>query len=52
MQILLEQINIRTENVDIRSKEEMYKNQVLTVFKAGILEQYCSHLLNMAIYNL
>lgn len=48
LQILLEHISIRTPNRDIRiSKENMYVQQALSTFKAGILEPYCSHLLNI-----
>lgn len=53
LQVLLEHISIRTPNVDIRlSKENMYTNQALMVFKSGILEPYCSHLLNLPITTL
>lgn len=53
LQILLEHISIRTPNRDIRiSKENMYVQQALSTFKAGILEPYCSHLLNIPINSL
>lgn len=48
LQVLLEHINIRNPNKDIRiSKENTYTNQALATFKAGITEPYCSHLINI-----
>lgn len=53
LQILLEHVSIRTPNNDIRiSKENTYTNQALTTFTSGILEPYCSHLMNIAIRTL
>lgn len=53
LQVLLEHVSIRTPNNDIRiSKENMYTNQALSVFKSGVLEPYCSHLLNLPINSL
>lgn len=53
LQILLEHVSIRTPNRDIRiSKENMYSTQALSTFKAGVLEPYCSHLLNLPINSL
>lgn len=53
LQVLLEHVTIRTPNNDIRiSKENMYTSQALSVFKSGILEPYCSHLLNLPIATL
>lgn len=53
LQILLEHVSIRTPNRDIRiSKENMYVQQALSTFKAGILEPYCSHLLNLPVNSL
>lgn len=53
LQMLLEHVSLRTPNNDIRiSKENMYTNQALMTFKSGILEPYCSHLLNLPINTL
>lgn len=53
LQILLEHVSIRTPNKDIKiSKENMYIQQALSTFKAGILEPYCSHLLNIPTISL
>lgn len=53
LQILLEHVSIRNPNNDIRiSKENMYTNQALSTFKAGILEPYCTHLMNLNIMTL
>lgn len=53
LQTLLEHVSIRTPNTDIRiSKENMYTYQALATFKAGILDPYCSHLLNLPVTSL
>lgn len=53
LQTLLEHISIRELNQDIKiSKTNMYTNNALTTFKAGILEPYCSHLIHLHISTL
>lgn len=53
LQVLLEHININSNSRDIKiCKEEMYVRQALTTYKAGILEPYCTHLMNMPISTL
>lgn len=53
LQVLLEHVNIREINRDIKiNKQNMYTQQALTTFKSGILEPYCTHLLNVNPINL
>lgn len=53
LQILLEHVSVRESNRDIRNcKENSYQNQALSTFKAGLLEPYCRHLMNMNVISL
>ncbi|KAK9876311.1 hypothetical protein WA026_012610 [Henosepilachna vigintioctopunctata] len=53
LQILLEHVSVREINSDIRiSKEISYQNQALSTFKAGILQPYCRHLMNLDVRTL
>lgn len=53
LQVLIEHVSIRTANHAIKiEKESMYTIQALSVFKAGILEPYCTHLMNITITTL
>ncbi|KAL3277808.1 hypothetical protein HHI36_013150 [Cryptolaemus montrouzieri] len=48
LQVLLEHISIREAYQDIKiSKENNYTNLALYAYKSGLLEPYCSHLLNI-----
>lgn len=50
LQTLLEHISIREINNDIKiSKTNMYTNNALSTFKAGVAEPYCSLMINLHI---
>ena len=53
LQILKKHLAINTENEDVRiSKEMMYTEQALIVFKAGLLNPYRDHLLHISVLSL
>lgn len=53
LQVVIEHINISENNQDIKqSKTRMYEVQALNTMKSGIIEPYCTHMLNLPINSL
>jgi hypothetical protein len=47
LRILLEHVTLRADNEDVLNhKKSMFEQQALATFKSGIIEPYCTHLLN------
>lgn len=53
LQVLLEHVSIKVTNDSVKvSKQLTYTTQALTTFVSGILEPYCSHLMNCHVNSL